>query len=140
MKSSDAVINAVGIALGNASLLYSFAIIWIIYLAMGVSTVIWPQWRYRTDEEILERQRYKNSESGVNPIGIHLTSVKDASGSIDNGKAKTGSQPAVAKVAENDPTASLSSSPTKQSNTLNRIGAVDREHEDEEGDSDDEHF
>lgn len=67
MDSTSAVVNAVGIGLGNASLIYSFAVIWIIYFAMGVSTLIWPKWRYETEEERIREIRHNDHRDSSEP-------------------------------------------------------------------------
>ena len=75
LRSSDALINAIGVALGNASIIYSFSIIFILYSAMGISVLIWPRWRYKTSEEQLEKHRQRDimsDSSSQNPLGIQL--------------------------------------------------------------------
>ena len=92
MDSNSAIVNAVGVALGNASIIYSFVIVLFLYSAMGISVMIWPRWRYKSEAEKLAKHRRKNSsytrKNTINPMTIQLTDLNvsnlAASSSIDD--------------------------------------------------------
>ena len=90
MDVSSAVTNAVGIGIGNASVIYSFVVIWVIYLAMGISTLIWPDWRYRTDEEGIKRMRRRDKRGSMFKAGLELTK-KPSDGLKEGSKTAPGS-------------------------------------------------
>jgi hypothetical protein len=96
MDMNSAVVNAVGIGLGNASVIYSFVVIWVIYLFMGISVIIWPDWRYHTDSEnikIIRKRDKRGSKRGSTKAvlsGLELASNVKPSESLEERKTAPG--------------------------------------------------
>jgi hypothetical protein len=83
MKTNDAIINASGIALGNASLIYSFTVISIIFSAMGFSALVWKDWHLKTNRSKISHAKSNRFKSDVdsddedsNPIHEEKTTTE----------------------------------------------------------------
>ena len=74
LTNSDALINAVGVSLGNAGILYSFTIIIVIFTSMGISTLFWPDWRYQNHNAALKETTAEVSKT-VKPKNVELAEL-----------------------------------------------------------------
>jgi hypothetical protein len=61
MRSSDAAINAIGVAQGNAQIVYSVGLIVIVYISFGISSLLWPD-HSDTHESKTERRAFDNQD------------------------------------------------------------------------------
>ena len=90
LNPDDAAVEAIGIGIGNASLIYSFAAIMIFFCAAGLSAVVYPNWRYDLTEVYIDRGNNRICSEGRMNIGAIDKNIKkyaydDSSGKVYNG-------------------------------------------------------
>ena len=92
MSNNDALINAVGVSLGNAGVIYSFTIIILIFTSMGISTLLWPDWRYQNQSAALKKKT-ADVDKTVKPKNVELTTKNPVPGNTVNKDSATAPPP-----------------------------------------------